>query len=420
MPRSRKIQRLIHILTLIIAGEMIFSLPFHTGRFFRPTLLEAFNFSNTQLGDLFAVYGIMAMLAYFPGGAVADRFEPRKLMSISLWATAGGGVYMASFPDAKAMAVLYGFWGITTIFLFWAALLRATREWGGDYSQGTAFGILEGGRGLAAAGFALVAVAAFSFYLPADAALVGDSERKEGFRTVILLYSAATAAAGVLTWIFLPASQGRTTARGNLSSGIKAVMLRPVVWAHAAVIACAYCGYKGLDNYSLYAVQVLGMDEVEAARFTAIASYLRPVAAVTAGILADRFSASKTIGITFLLMLISYLLLAVAIPSGHWLNLIYANLFISFFAVFALRGVYFALLKETATPRHLTGTTIGVVSLAGFTPEIFFAPIAGRILDHSPGLQGHQNYFWFLAGVALLGLIAISTLAWLNRRSLHD
>jgi hypothetical protein len=34
---------------LIIAGEMIFGLPFHTARFFRPTLLEAFGFTNTQL-----------------------------------------------------------------------------------------------------------------------------------------------------------------------------------------------------------------------------------------------------------------------------------------------------------------------------------------------------------------------------------
>ena len=54
------------------------------------------------------------------------------------------------------------------------------------------------------------------------------------------------------------------------------VMRRPIVWAQAGIIICAYCGFKGLDNYSLYAVQVLGMNEVEAAKFTAYASYLRP------------------------------------------------------------------------------------------------------------------------------------------------
>jgi hypothetical protein len=42
-------------LALILAGEVIFSLPFHIPRFFRPTLLETFELSNTQLGDIFAL-----------------------------------------------------------------------------------------------------------------------------------------------------------------------------------------------------------------------------------------------------------------------------------------------------------------------------------------------------------------------------
>ena len=57
-----RMSRFLHMLILVLAGEMIFSLPFHTARFFRPTLLEAFNFSNTELGDAFAVYGVTAML----------------------------------------------------------------------------------------------------------------------------------------------------------------------------------------------------------------------------------------------------------------------------------------------------------------------------------------------------------------------
>jgi MFS family permease len=86
--------------------------------------------------------------------------------------------------------------------------------------------------------------------------------------------------------------------------------------------------------------------------------------------------------------------------------------FTSFFAVFALRGVYFALLEETGTPRHLTGTTVGAVSFIGYTPEVFFGPLSGRILDRSPGLEGHQDYFLLLAVFALLGLAAA---AWLAR-----
>ena len=97
------------MLTLVFAGEIIFGLPFHTARFFRPTFLEAFNFSNTQLGDVFAVYGIMAMIAYFPGGILADRFSVRSLLTLSLVTSGLGGLYMATYPGVLGMSLLYGY-----------------------------------------------------------------------------------------------------------------------------------------------------------------------------------------------------------------------------------------------------------------------------------------------------------------------
>ena len=401
---------------IVFAGEMIFGLPFHLTRFFRSTFLESFGFTNTQLGDVFAVYGITAMLAYFPGGVIADRFSARTLMATSLFSTAAGGLYMATFPGQFQMAILYGYWGITTIFLFWAAMIRATREWGGDSSQGKAFGILDGGRGLVAAGFAVVAAFVFSSYMPADSALVTEAGRREGFRVVILMYSAAAATAGCLVWWLLPKSMGvDNSVQYRPLKNMASVLRRPIVWAQAGIIICAYSAFKGTDHFSLYAVQVLGMSEVEAAKFTAYAAWLRPVAAVAAGLVADRFIASKTIAVTFLMLVVSFGSLAMAEPSTAWLNIIYINILVSFFAVFALRGVYFALLHEIKTPKHLTGTTVGMVSFIGYTPDIFFSPVTGRILDAAPGLPGHQHYFLFLSAMTLLGVLVVLWLIWLNR-----
>lgn len=413
-------QRILFMLTLVLAGELIFGLPFHTARFFRPTFLEVFGFSNTQLGDVFAVYGATAMLAYFPGGVIADHYSPRTLMTLSLFATAAGGLYMSTFPGETQLAALYGFFGVSTVLLFWSAMISATREWGGDRSQGKAFGILDGGRGLVAAAFAVFAVAVLSMYMPVDMSqnmqLVSDAERRQGFRAVILLYTAATAFAGILTWFVVPKSVGSGNTLVTPLAGMLAVLRRPIVWAQALVVVCAYCGFKGSDNYSLYAVQVLGMDEVAAARFTAYASYLRPVGALAAGVVADRFSTSRVITITFLVLVVSYSLLAVATPTAAWTNIIFANLLISFLAVFALRGIYFALLQESKTPKHLTGSTVGLISLVGYTPDIFFAPIGGRILDSASMLVGHQRYFMFLTGIAVIGVLAVAWLVYLNRR----
>ncbi len=408
-------RRFLLIATLIFAGELIFGLPFHTTRFFKPTLLEAFNFTNTQLGDIFAVYGVMAMLAYFPGGLLADRFSTRFLLTVSLVATGAGGFYMATFPGQWGMALLYGYWGITTILLFWAALIRATREWGGALAQGRTFGVLEGGRGLAAAMFATLAVAVFAWGLPDDVSAMTDAERRQAFRAVILLYSGAAFATAILTWFLIPSAKQARVAGRSVFHAASIVTTRPLVWAQAAVIICAYCGYKGLDNYGLYAEQVLGMNEVEAATLTAYGAYIRPFAAVGAGILADRWAAGKTIGLAFTMLVVTYAVLSATLPNGSGLIVIYANIFVSMIAVFALRGVYFALLEENRTPVFLTGAVTGTVSFIGFTPEIFFAPITGRILDATPGVGGHQHYFLFLAAVAAVGVIVVGWLLWLQR-----
>jgi len=409
--------RFLLMLTLILAGEIVFLLPFHTTRFFRPTMLEAFELTNTQLGDMFAVYGVMAMIAYFPGGALADRFSARSLLTASLIATSVGGLYMALYPGPIGMAALFGYWGVTTILLFWAALIRATREWGGHDEQGRAFGILEGGRGLVAALLASGGVVLLAMFMPDNLDQLNNEERRSAFRSVIFFYSVITLATAVLTWSIIPAVKHIGESASSLFRSSVKVLGRPLVWAQAAVIICAYCGYKGFDNYSLYAVQVLGMSEVDGAKLAALATYVRPIAAVAAGLIADRWAAGKTVGVCFGVLVIAYGVLATTMPAGTGLFIIYGNIFVSVTAVFMLRGVYFALLEENQVPPYLTGAVAGTVSFIGYTPEIFFGPVTGRILDANPGPVGHRNYFLFLAVVSALGVVVVAWLLWLQRNS---
>ena len=412
--------RYLYIAVLVIAGEMVFGLPFHTARFFRPTLLEVFGFTNTQLGDLFAVYGVAAMLGYFPGGALADWFSARALLTASLVTTALGGLYMATIPGPTGMALLYGFWGITTIFLFWGALIRATREWGGEESQGAAFGTLEAGRGLVAAIVGSVLVWVLASYMPADVASATDAQRLAGFRMVILGYALISLGAGVLTWFFIPDGVASTAPRRNPLPNMLFVAGRPVIWAQAGIVVAAYCAFKSADYYGLYLVQVLGKDEVEGARLATLGSYIRPIAALATGLIADRVSASRAIGTLFLLMAGIYAALSISSPETTDYRLIYANLLISVFAIFALRGVYFALLEETHVPPRVTGAAVGLVSVVGFTPEIFIAPIAGRILDATPGVGGFQHLFILLAGISAAGLAIVVWLTRMQRNKLRE
>ncbi len=406
------------MLGLVLAGEAVFALPFHVTRFFRPTVLEVFGLSNLELGTAQAVYGIVAMLAYFPGGPLADRFSARKLLAVSLWATAAGGLYLSTFPGYVGVLLVWGFFGLTTILLFWAALIRATRDWGGDDEQGRAYGLLDSGRGILAAGLASIGAAAFGFMFPEGSAAAGMEERQAALRMIILGYTVVTAGCGVFVWFALtdgrPADEAEAEQwnpdREPVMAHIREVLRLPAVWMTALVVICAYVAYKGFDNYALYAVQGWGVSPEEAARITAIGAWMRPIGALGFGLLGDRYLVSRMTMVCFAMLLVSQLLFVFVEPAPGIAWLLISNILVGSLAMFGLRGLYFALLEEAAVPDAVTGTAVGLVSVLGFTPDIFVSYAGGVILDASPGLAGHRHYFAFLAAFAALGLATSAVL----------
>ncbi len=394
---------------LILAGEAVYLLPFAVTRFFRPTVLETFGLSNTELGKAMAVYGIVAMVAYVPGGPLADRFSARKLLALSLWTTAAGGLYMSTLPDHAGSVWLWGFFGVTTILLFWAALIRATRDWGGHDEQGRAFGLLDSGRGVLAAVMASLGAALFAWSFPDGYAAADFAERRQALVLIIHLYTLTTFAAGVFVWFAIPerpAERRWDPHRESVLHHFGRALRLPAVWITAVIVVCAYVAYKGFDNYGLYAVQAFGISEVESARLTAIGAWVRPFAALGFGLLGDRFLVSRMTVLCFALLLASQLLFALLTPAPSLWWVLYANVLLGSTAIFGLRALYYAIFEEAAIPRGIMGTAVGMVSVVGYTPDIFVNYLGGVMLDASPGLGGHQDFFAFQAVFAGLGLAA--------------
>lgn len=92
-------------------------------------------------------------------------------------------------------------------------------------------------------------------------------------------------------------------------------MRLPTIWLQSLIIVDAYVGYKGVDNYSLFAFTAYGMNEVEAAELSANSVWIRPFAAVGAGLLADRISPSNAIAVCFVLMIFSFGYLSFGTPN---------------------------------------------------------------------------------------------------------
>lgn len=400
-------RRIAALLALVVAGEAVFGLPFHVARFFRPTLLAGLGLTNSELGGLFAAYGVLAMLAYVPGGLLADRFSARRLMTVALLSTAALGVWLTTLPDTRALLVVYAGFGVTTILLFWAALIRATRAWGGADMQGRAFGLLDGGRGVFAAGLASLVLMLLHLAL-VDPAAASHLERLHALRLVLLVYTAATAVAAALVWLCVPDDVTHHRSDGFDVRLVGRTLASPALWLQAAVVFTAYCAFKGVDNYGLYAAQVHGLDELAAARVSVVAAWLRPFAAVGAGVLADRVRPTRVATLCFAALALGYLTLWTAEPGD--LTALWLGAAVTCAAAFGLRGVYFAAMQEVRVPLAATGTAVGLISVIGFAPDVLLAPLTGWLLDRSPGLAGHRHVFLLLGALALAGLFASAAL----------
>ena len=393
---------------MILSGELVFILPYFLSRVFRPTFLEVFDLSNVELGSLFSVYGTVALFSYLFGGALADRFLPGKLIAISLLSTALGGLLLATYPSYLMLQVLYGYWGFTTVFLFWGAMIKGTRIWGGSKNQGQAFGFLDGGRGLVAAFMGSLGVFIYALFLDADVQTASILERQDAFRYVILFASFMVGLVGVFVYFNLkikPSEQNPNNKTAHSFKNIVAVLKLESVWLLMIIILCAYFGYKVTDIYSLYAAEVMNYDEIEAANVGSLQLYLRPIACVLFGFLADKSRSILWIIVGFVIMLIGSVLFASGMIQSHLSALFFLSLTVLAVGTYAIRALYFAVLQEGQVSLALTGTAVGVISLTGYTPDIFSGPLMGYYLDRFPGLLGHQYVFIYLVGFSALGLL---------------
>ncbi len=394
---------------LILAGESVFILPFVLSRVFRPIVLEAFDLNNLQLGICFSIYGIVALISYLLGGPLADKFAPRKLIASALWLTALGGFVYAIFPGFTVLKILYGYWGFTTIFLFWAPMIKAARVWGGTANQGKAFGFLDGGRGLVGALFAAMGVFVFALFLGTNLSGTGIEENKEAFRQVILISSEMIILVGILVWFFMKLDT-KTEEEYQVDrisfSQVNRVLKLPAVWLLMIIILCAYVGYKITDVFSLYARDVMKYDSVDSAKTGTFLLFIRPVVGVIIGILADRWQTTALLFMSFVISFLGALLFALGFVSESATLLFLVSILTTACGVYAARCLYFAVMEKGQIPLELTGTAVGLISLVGYTPDIFAGPAMGYLLDDAEGISGYQQVFWILIVFSLIGGIA--------------
>jgi predicted MFS family arabinose efflux permease len=400
---------------LAFGAAIIYLLPYLRYVFYSP-LQEALGLTHGQFGFTMSVFGFCATLSYWPGGWLADRVSPRKLLTVSYLSTGLLGFWLSSYPPYWASVAIHGLWGISTSLTFWAALIKATKDLAASEEQGRFFGLLESGRGLFATGFTFFTVWLFGRF----------AEPAQGLFWSIVAISSASVLAGLLTWLSFE-DPAELVPGKSLLKDVGRTIKSPLVWGLAVIIFTAYVARSLGSFMNPYLNDVMLVAVATTSLLATIWNYVGQfVGGPAGGFLADKAkSRPEVVAGGFILMCVSFAVLWAIPGKPGYAVLSIAFIILMFLSMYVVRGVYFALMDDMRIPAEISGAAIGLASLVGFTPEIFVYSWAGGILDRAKEtgalVSGYQAIF--LAGMVatavglLTGVLLIVKIKRLNKTS---
>ncbi|MGF6757008.1 MFS transporter [Paraburkholderia sp. GAS42] len=397
-------QRYVQLMLLVLAAGAIYPI-LYLRQVYQPTMLEVFHITDSQLGYLYSSLGTIFLLSYLPSGWLADRIAPRLLICFSLIATGVLGLWYSTAPSFDVLMVIFGGWGLTTGLTFWAAVIKRVAMIAGTREQGRFFGLLDGGRGLIEAMLATIAITLFAWFTQTKGEPVAA-----GFKLVVYMYAFLCIALGVVLALVKDpqgasdAAASRTARkRNNVLVDLKTLATIPELWLVAAIVFCGYQVFWATYSFSAYLHEgEIGLTVVMAGTITTLKLWMRPVGGIGGGFLGDRYSKVSVLVIALFLAALSLLgLMAAPRISSHVL-LVFLVLFIGILT-YAIRGLYWSLLDRCNIPVETMGLAIGLISVLGYSPDVFLPLINGYLTQNFPGVFGYQLYFGYVAGMAALG-----------------
>lgn len=387
------------ILFIISTGTVsMFTMPYMI-RTFYDAMQGAMGFTDQQLGTLMSVYGILAMILYFPGGWVADKFSAKKLLIFSMIASGILGLVMATLPSYNTMLVLYVAFGVTTVLTFWAAFIKSVRMLGDSSEQGRLFGFSEAFIGISGA-----AIGFMGLYL---GKILGSST--QGFKWLVVFYSTVAILSGLILVFIFKEKEDDEKASVNLQA-FKEIIKIKEVWYITVIIFAAYLLYSSTTYLSPYLVDIYKISVDQASFWGIIRQYaVRLGVPIVFGLLADRFSSTKIIYITFIAIAVNILAFIFLPETAYMLTIAIILMLIVTILATGIRAIYYVTLSESNIPIKFTGTVVGIVAVIGYLPDAFFYPLMGNWLDKL-GTTAYTYMFYLILGFIILGVFASTAL----------
>lgn len=417
--KQQKFRKYLTLFIVALAGGIITKLPYLRETYMEP-LSQATGATYTQLGIIMSAYGIVNFICYFPGGVLADKFSCKTLIVISCIGTALAGFWYWTLPGFIWLVVIHAIFAITTVFTFWAAMVKSINRLGKEDEQGRLFGLLEGGRGLIGTLVAFGSVAVFG--LATDA--IG------GMKNAILFYSIMMLVAGVLAFFFLeddkPAAKEAGSVKPLNKKDFLEVAKMPRVWLCGALGICNYSALIFHGYVTGYLSNAFGLSDTVVGNLSIIRTYvMMMVGSFVAGFVADKVgSRIKFIKWAFVGMAIFASLYVLIPTNGAGIPLVICNFIVYGLFLYSIKALYFSTIDEVLVPKRLAGTASGIISLCTYAPEVFLYTVSGSIVDKYVGtatpLRGYHICFIMMAVLSVIGFVCGTILLKMNKKALAE
>ena len=200
----------------------------------------------------------------------------------------------------------------------------------------------------------------------------------------------------------------------NFLEDLKNVLGRAEIWLCAICIICGYQLFWATYSFSAYLQQTFGLTAVAVGSITVAKLWMRPIGAAAAGFAGDFLDREQVLAV--LLVLASLALMGMAfLPSTAASILMLGMVLLVGILTYAVRGIYWATLDSCDVPDRIKGLAIGVISLVGYSPDIYLPLLNAALLEQYPGRSGYVIYFLGLSAMGFVGAFA----AWQLRRRVH-
>jgi len=400
------LQRYVQLAVLVVVAGAIYPLVYLRQNF-EVTILESFGITASQLGQSYAMLGVLFVLTYVPSGWLADRVAPRILMSFSLAFAGVLGIWFSTMPSFETVRIIFAGWGLATGLTFWSALIKATTLLAKPEEQGRFFGILDGGRGLVEAVLATAAVAMFAYWLQnlgQDPAIA--------LRKVIWFYVSFMLLMSPIVLFIVKDNRvdgevepEYAAAKSTFFDDLWLIVTREEIWLCAFCILAGYQLFWATYSFSAYMQIHYGLSAVAVGSITVAKLWMRPIGAAAAGFAGDFLNRERVLGILLLLASIALFGLVV-LPTTVGTVALLAMVLIIGILTYAVRGIFWSTLESCNVPNRIKGLAIGAISLVGYAPDIYLPLLNGALLERYPGKLGYSIYFSGIAVVGVVGAVA--------------